>query len=132
MFKYVHFEVIVYNLPLFIVSGGVIFLLLLACANVANLLLARATLREKEIAICVAMGARARRLVRQVLSESAWLAIAGASVGLLVALGGLRMLEAFPAAALPYFATASLNWRVLAFSGAMAIVTVFLTGVVPA
>ncbi len=120
------------ELPLFIVSGGVIFLLLLACANVANLLLARATLREKEIAICAAMGARTRRLVRQVLSESAWLAIAGASVGLLVALGGLRLLEAFPAAALPYFATASLNWRVLAFSGAVAIVTVFLTGVVPA
>ena len=120
------------SLPLFVVSGGVIFLLLLACANVANLLLARATLREKEIAICAAMGARTRRLVGQVLSESAWLAIAGASVGLLVAAGALKLLEAFPAAALPYFATASLNWRVLAFSGAVAIVTVFLTGLVPA
>ena len=71
------------ELPLFVVAGGVIFLLLIACANVANLLLARATLREKELAICAAIGARTTRLVRQLLSESAWLALAGASVGLL-------------------------------------------------
>jgi predicted permease len=113
--------------------GAVTLVLLIACANVANLLLARATVRNREIAVRAALGAGRWRIIRQMLAESLLLAAISAPLGLLIAYGGLRWLTAsVPQDDLPYYIDWSMNWRVVIYTAAAAIVTGLLFGLAPA
>src|SRR5260370_9325004 len=106
-----------FKATLYIVLAAVGLLLLIGCGNVANLLLARATTREKEFAIRSALGASRWRLIRQLLVESLMLAIGGAAVGALLAWGGLKFLVALmPQEIIPAEAVFRLNTPVLAFT----------------
>ncbi|MGB2713761.1 MAG: ABC transporter permease [Vicinamibacterales bacterium] len=110
----------------------VALLLLIACANVANLMLARTTTRERELAIRAALGAGRARLVRQVLTESLVLAIAGGALGLLVAAWGVDALPALLADRLPRADTIRLNGTVLGFALAATVITALCFGFAPA
>jgi putative ABC transport system permease protein len=113
--------------------GAVLLLLLIACANVANLLLARATVREKEIAVRAAVGASRARLVRQFLVESLVLASLGCVAGCMLAYAGIRALvPLIPYDVFPQEAVIELNSRVLLFSLGIAVLTTFLCGLAPA
>ncbi len=112
---------------------AVLMLLLIACSNVANLLLARATVREKEIAVRAAIGASRSRLIRQFLVESFVLASAGCVAGCLVAYLGIRALvPLIPYSVFPQEAVINLNPKVLAFSLVLALVSTLLCGLAPA
>ncbi len=117
---------------LWILLGAVSFVLVIACANVANLLLARAAAREKEMALRAALGAGRWRITRQLLTESGLLALLGAAVGLLFAKGLLRIVVALAGESLPRAAEISLDPRVLLFSGLVAVFTGVLFGLAPA
>jgi predicted permease len=107
--------------------------LLVACANVANLLLARATGRQKEIAIRLAMGASRRQLIRQLLTESFLLAMAGAGAGFLLAAGAARAISNFQLPVpLPIVFDFNVDMRVAAFTVGLSLVTALLFGLVPA
>jgi len=122
-----------FKTTLFIVLAAVGLLLLIGCGNVANLLLARATTREKEFAIRSALGASRWRLIRQLLVESWLLAIGGAAVGTLIAWGGLKFLVALmPQNIIPAEAVIRLNMPVLAFTLGVAVLTALVFGLVPA
>src|SRR5688572_13194344 len=108
------------------------FLLLIACANVANLLLARAEGRQREIAVRAALGAGGTRVVRQLLTESLVLTTIAALAGLVLAFGGVRFLAWWNPADIPRVADVSLDLRVLAFTAAVALVTSVLFSTVPA
>jgi putative ABC transport system permease protein len=108
-------------------------LLFIGCTNVANMLLARATSREKEIAIRSALGAARWRIASQMLVESALLTSGGLILGCLLAYGGVKALVAMiPDDTIPSEAVITLNWRVLLFSLGVATLTTFLAGLVPA
>jgi putative ABC transport system permease protein len=117
---------------LFVMLGGVGFVLLIACANVANLLLVRASTRETEIAVRTALGAGRRVLVRQLVTESMLLSLAGAVIGTSLAAWAVDAVKAFGPAGVPRLAEVSIDARVLGFSIALAIVTGLLFGLVPA
>lgn len=118
---------------LYTLAAAVALLLLIACSNVANMLLARATAREKEMAIRVSLGATRWRLVRQLLIESLWLAAGGAVVGVLFAYAGMKGVTALiPEGFIPREAVIRLNTPVLIFSLAIAMLTTMLFGLVPA
>src|SRR5881296_1730817 len=117
---------------LWILLGAVSFVLVIACANVANLLLARAAAREKEMALRAALGAGQWRITRQLLTESGLLALLGAAVGLIFAKGVLRVVEALAGENMPRAAEISLDPRVLLFLGLVAVFTGLLFGLAPA
>lgn len=123
-----HFKVLLY-----ILFGAVVMLLLIACSNVANLLLARATAREKEIVVRAAIGAGRVRLIRQLMVESSLLAVAGGLLGWMLAYCSLRrIVAAIPEGTIPASAVISLNPAVLLFAMAVTLVTVLLCGLAPA
>ncbi|CAG0931157.1 putative ABC transporter permease YknZ [Planctomycetaceae bacterium] len=124
-----------YRTALMALMAGVALILLIACANVANLLLSRAEARHRELAIRLAIGAGRGRLLRQLVTESMVLAVAGAVLGLFVAQVGTTALVALIATPGPGGAVSldlSLNWRLLAFTILAATVTVVLCGLLPA
>jgi len=118
--------------PIWLLFGAVGFLLLIACANVANLLLARAEARQREIAVRTALGAGAWRVIRQLITESLLLAGVSAGVGLLLAWSGVRVLTWWNPSSLPRVAGASVDGRVLAFTALVALVTTVVFSVAPA
>jgi predicted permease len=115
-----------------ILLGTVVLLLLIACANVANLMLARTTVREREMAIRVALGAGRARLVRQLLVESLTLAIAGGLLGMLVTLWGIDLLRSVLEARLPRADGIRVDGVVLAFSACATLLTSLFFGLAPA
>ncbi|MBI2401938.1 MAG: ABC transporter permease [Gemmatimonadetes bacterium] len=122
-----------YQRPLVTLMVVVGLALLIACANIANLLLARATARRHELSVRQALGASKLRLARQLLAESLLLSGCGATLGLLFAAGGSRLLvRQLSTSANPVFLDLSLDWRVLGFTAAAAVGTALLFGTAPA
>ena len=112
--------------------GAVGFVLLIACSNVANLLLARGAARSKELAIRAALGAARARLVRQLLTESLVLALVGAVLGLAVAFGLQRLILAVSPDSIPRLEQATIDWRVLTFTLLLGVLSCLFFGLVPA
>jgi predicted permease len=116
---------------LIVLLGAVTFVLLIACANVANLQLARAVSREKEIAMRGALGAGRGRITRQLLTESGLIAMFGGAVGALLALWALRIVRALGPKNTPHLASARLDWRVLLFALGVSLASGMLFGLAP-
>jgi len=121
---------------LVILLAAVSGVLLIACANVANLLLVRSTVRKREMAIRAAMGANRGRIIRQLVTESVLLSVIGGAIGLVLGLFGIRALLAINTAGLPRLgdngSTVQLDWRLVAFTALVSVGTGLLFGVMPA
>jgi predicted permease len=116
---------------LLVLQGAVIFVLFIACANLANLIIARADSRVREYAVRAALGASRRRLLRQLLTEGLVLAVGGAAIGVGLAYGGLQLLLSINPDAIPRTAEVGLNLTVLGFTLVLACVTGLVFGLVP-
>ena len=131
-------DVLVRNVrqSLFVLGGAVSFVLLIACANVANLLLVRATGRRREIAIRAAIGGSRGRIIRQLLTESVVLSLAGGILGMIFGLVGIRALLQVNTAGLPRVgeagAAVDLDWRVMVFAFLVSLLTGIVFGLIPA
>jgi putative ABC transport system permease protein len=115
-----------------ILFGAVVFVLLIACANLATMLLARASAREREMAIRVALGAGRWRLLRQMLTESVLLALAGAAVGSFLSVWGLELLKQIGARTIPRLAEVNVDLGVMIVTAVVAVGTGILFGLIPA
>jgi predicted permease len=120
------------QITLWLLLGAVALVLLVACVNVANLLLARGASRQREFAIRRALGAERGRLIRQLATESMVLAVAGGALGILAAIAGTRLLAAIGVSQLPRMDELSIDGRVLFFSAAASIAAGLIFGMVPA
>src|SRR5205814_486644 len=119
------------RLSLLVLLGAVAFVLLIACANIANLLLARASSRQKEIAVRSALGASRVRIIRQLLTENLLLSIAGGVTGLLLSLWLTKLLVALSPANSPRFDEIRPDARVLIFTVGVTLLTALIFGLIP-
>jgi putative ABC transport system permease protein len=117
---------------LFILLGAVAFVLAVACTNVANLLLAHATQRERELAIRIALGAGRLRLIRQMLTESMLLSLSGGSVGLLIAMWGVDLFVGLSPGDIPRLNEVGIDGRLLGFTILVSLITGIAFGLLPA
>src|SRR5215212_10266413 len=117
---------------LWVLLGAVIFLLLIACTNVSNLLLVRATVRERELALRVALGAGKWRILRQWLTESLLLALLSAALGVLLAAWGLRLIKLYGVDQLPRLDEVQIDLRVLSFTVIISLFTALVFSLLPA
>jgi predicted permease len=117
---------------LLILLVAVVLVLLIACANVANLTLSRASVREKEIAIRASMGAARHRIIRQLITESVLMASFGGALGLFLADLGLTLLKSTLPADTPGLVSVAIDWRVLVFTAGLVVFTGVVSGVAPA
>jgi putative ABC transport system permease protein len=115
-----------------LLAAAVGVVLLIACVNVANLLLARGSSREREIAVRIALGARRGRVIQQLLLESLVIAVLGALAGIVLAYWALQAIARLGPATVPWIETLHLDWRAVAFAGLMAVAVAILSGLLPA
>ncbi len=120
------------RMPLLVLLGAIALVLLIACANLTNLLLARASARTRELALRQCLGASALRIVRQTLTESLLLSFAGAVVGVLIAIWLVAALKSFAASKIPHVEAAGIDGTVLAFTTGAMLLTGVLCGLAPA
>jgi len=120
-----------YRTILWVLQAAVVILWLIACTNVANLMLARAVIRRRQYAISAALGAGPLRTLRQLLVENLLLSLTAAGVGLILALGAVQILRTMTPFDIPRLAQAQLNWPVVAFGSGLAILAGLVAGLLP-